>query len=280
MLFKKTNILFYLCLLAFGLSAQTPTFSVDAGPYRKICPGVSTVLGGNPTASGGSGNYQYVWHPGKSLNDSTISKPTATPSVTTTYTVFVNDLSFPGRTNKDTVTVYVYPYYINAGRDTTIKQGQTIALHGQIAPGDSTVWWSPQHGSMYNQNSPNPDFFSQAPGKDSVLLIVNFHHGCVFYDYVVITVLPSTELFFYNSFSPNGDGANDVFYIGNLNLYPNSSIEIYNRYGQKVLTKTPYENDWNGTYFGTELPCGTYFYILDTHDDKAGKYKGEVNIIR
>ena len=278
MLFKKINIVVCLCLLAIGLSAQT-TFSVDAGPYRKICPGTSTTLGGNPTASGGSGNYQYVWHPGKHLSDSTISKPIATPNTTTTYTVFVTDTA-TRKIDTATVTVYVYPYYVNAGHDTTIRQGQTITLHGQVAPGDSSIWWKPQHGSMYNQNSLSPDFFSQIPGKDSVLLTVNFYHGCVFYDYLIITVLPSTELFFYNSFSPNGDGANDVFYIGNLNLYPNSSIEIYNRYGQKVLTKTPYENDWNGTYLGTELPCGTYFYILDTHDDKAGKYKGEVTIIR
>jgi gliding motility-associated-like protein len=277
MLLKKINIIFYLCLLAFGLSAQT-TFSVDAGPYRKICPEASTVIGGNPTASGGSGNYQYIWHPGKSLNDSTVSKPTAVPNSTTTYTVFVKDLS-TGETQKDTVTVYVYPYFINAGQNTTIKQGQAVALHGQ-APGDSVVWWSPQHGSMYNQNSLNPDFISQTTGNDTVLLTADFPHGCVLYDHVIITVLLSTDLIFYNSFSPNGDGTNDSFIIGNLERYPNNTLEIYNRYGQKILTKTPYYNDWNGSYFGTELPCGTYFYILDTHDDKGGKHHGEVNIIR
>lgn len=278
MLFKKTNILlFHLCLLTIGLQAQT-TFSVDAGPYRKICPETSTILGGNPTASGGSGGFQYTWHPGKSLYDSTISNPTAVPNSTTTYTVSVKNL-ISGETQKDTVTIYVYPYYVNAGPDVIIKQGQAVALHGQ-APGDSTVWWSPQLGSMFNQNTLNPDFFSQHAGKDSVALIANFPHGCVLYDYVVITVTPNTDLIFYNSFSPNGDGTNDLFIIGNLELYPNNTLEIYNRYGQKVLTKNPYTNDWNGSYFGAELPCGTYFFILDTHDDKGGKHHGEVNIIR
>ncbi|HXU25909.1 MAG TPA: gliding motility-associated C-terminal domain-containing protein, partial [Bacteroidia bacterium] len=276
MLFKKINIVFCLCLLTIGLFAQTTTFSVDAGPYRKICPGTVTTIGGNPTASGGSGNYQYIWRPGKSLYDSTSANPIASPSVTTTYTVFVTDHSSTGGPKSDTVTVYVYPYSINAGHDTTIKQGQTITLHGQ-APGNSVVWWNPQHGSLFNENSLNPDFYSQTLGNDSVLLIANFPHGCVLYDHVVIKVTPSTELVFYNSFSPNGDGSNDSFVIGNLNLYPNNTLEIYNRYGQKVLSKNPYDNDWNGTYLGTELPCGTYFYILDTHDDKGGKHKGEVN---
>jgi gliding motility-associated-like protein len=275
--FKKTNILFYLCLLTLGLSAQTPTFSVNAGAYRKICPGTPTTLGGNPTSSNDS--VTYIWRPSRSLSDSTVSNPIASPTITTTYTVFVTSHSSTQEKKSDTVTVYVYPYSINAGRDTTIKQGQTIVLHGQ-APGNSTVYWTAQSGALYNQNTLSPDFFAQASGKDSLLLTATFPNGCTLYDYLVITILPNTELYFFNSFSPNGDGANDVFYIGNLNLYPNNTLDIYNRYGQKVLTKNPYNNDWNGTYFGTELPSGTYFYILDTHDDNAGKYKGEVTIIR
>ncbi|HTA63177.1 MAG TPA: gliding motility-associated C-terminal domain-containing protein [Bacteroidia bacterium] len=272
--------MFYLCWFTIGLSAQT-TLLVDAGAYRKICPGTSTKIGGNPTASGGSGNYTYKWQPTTSVSDSTISNPIATPNTTTIYTVFVTDPSSGTRKpDTSTVTIYMYPYYVNTGRDTTVKQGQTITLHGQVSPGDSVIWWAPQSGSMYNQSSLNPEYYSQAPGNDTVLLTAGFYHGCSLYDKLIIKVLPSTELHFYNSFSPNGDGANDVFFIGNLNLYPNNTLDVYNRYGQKVLTKTPYGNDWDGTYLGAELPCGTYFYILDAHDDKAGKYHGEVTIIR
>src|ERR1700749_5036285 len=88
---KKINLFFCLYLLAIGLYAQTTTFSVDAGAYRKICPGTSTFIGGNPTATGGSGKYKYIWHPKTSLSDSAISNPTATPNSTTTYTVLVTD---------------------------------------------------------------------------------------------------------------------------------------------------------------------------------------------
>src|ERR1700740_445997 len=89
LLFKKINIVCFLCLLAIGIFAQATTFSVDAGPYKKICPGTSALIGGNPTASGGSGKYKYLWHPKTSLSDSIISNPTATPYSTTTYTVLV-----------------------------------------------------------------------------------------------------------------------------------------------------------------------------------------------
>ncbi len=70
-------------------------------------------------------------------------------------------------------------------------------------------------------------------------------------------------------FSPNGDGINDQFIIVGLNqLYPNNSLQIFNRWGAEVLSASPYNNDWNGkaeTGFnsGEPLPVGTYWYILD-----------------
>jgi gliding motility-associated-like protein len=92
-------------------------------------------------------------------------------------------------------------------------------------------------------------------------------------------VRPSSALIFYNTFSPNGDDNNDFWVISNLNKYPSNRLEIYNRYGQLIFKKTNYQNDWNGTYFGEELPSGTYYYILDTNSE-AGKFKGSVSIIR
>jgi gliding motility-associated-like protein len=277
-MFFKNSIIFCLFLFVGRLSAQA-TYTVDAGSYKKICPGTQVKIGGNPTAQPSSGSYNYVWHPGKALYnyDSTKANPIAQPNSTTVYTVYVKDNNNPGaEIPPKTVTVYVYPYYVNAGPDVIIKAGQTITLHGQ-APGDSSVYWNSSNGAIYNPNTLNPDVF---PGVTTIYsLAVNFPHGCILYDDVKVTVLPSAELVFYNSFSPNGDGANDVFYIGNLGLYPDNTLEIYNRYGQKVLTKNPYLNDWGGNYLGNDLPSGTYFYILDTHAD-AGKFRGEVNIIR
>ena len=213
------------------------------------------------------------------MSDSTIANPTASPTITTLYVLSVSDGS-GAESTKDTVTVFVYPYWATAGPDITVTQGQTISLHGQVATGDSTVWWVYPFGSVYFQNTLNPDVYAGSPGKDTITLVASFPHGCILYAKEHITVLPSTSLVFYNSFTPNGDGSNDAFFIGNLGMYPNNTLDIYNRYGQKVFSKTGYANDWDGKVFGTELPSGTYFYILDTHDDQGGKYHGEVNIIR
>jgi gliding motility-associated-like protein len=270
----KKVIIFYFCLSICFLCAQAQ-IRVDAGAYQKICPGTQANIGGAPTAAGGSGSYQYTWHAGASLLDSTVANPIAQPNITTTYTVFVKDIGGTGDLVKDTVTVYVYPYAVNAGPDTTIKSGQTIGLHGQ-ASGSTGTYWAPTT-NIYNQNTLTPDVFPTSTTQYTLTAV--FPNGCSLYDVVIVNVLPSNELFFFNSFSPNGDNVNDYFFIGNIGLYPNNTLEIYNRYGQKVFSKTAYNNDWNGSYLGTDLPCGTYFYILDTHDS-PGKYKGEVNIIK
>jgi len=73
-------------------------------------------------------------------------------------------------------------------------------------------------------------------------------------------------VFIPQGFSPNNDGTNDQFVIRNLNNRK-ASIEIFNRWGNRVYKSADYQNDWNGkctegVYLGQDLPPGTYFYII------------------
>jgi len=63
-----------------------------------------------------------------------------------------------------------------------------------------------------------------------------------------------------NAFSPNGDGINDVFKIpcAEENVY----FSVWNRWGIEVYRNEQYLNDWDGTYKGSPLPDGTYYYVL------------------
>jgi gliding motility-associated-like protein len=85
-------------------------------------------------------------------------------------------------------------------------------------------------------------------------------------------------LFFYSAFTPNNDGDNDFFYIGNLNKYPENNLKIYNRYGKLIYNISNYDNSWDGNYLGNAVPTGTYFYIFNDGKDKL--YKGSVTILR
>ena len=68
-------------------------------------------------------------------------------------------------------------------------------------------------------------------------------------------------------FTPNGDGINDQLIITCLlddTGYPDSQITIYNNWGDEVYrSPIPYQNDWDGTFKGKNLPVGTYYYILN-----------------
>jgi len=49
-----------------------------------------------------------------------------------------------------------------------------------------------------------------------------------------------------------------------------SRLQIYNRNGIKVYSKTNYTNEWYGqTDDGKELPVGTYFYVMEYQGNKT-----------
>jgi gliding motility-associated-like protein/uncharacterized repeat protein (TIGR01451 family) len=84
-----------------------------------------------------------------------------------------------------------------------------------------------------------------------------------------IVIIPNTNFFIPEGFSPNGDNKNDVFVIKGLPLNVDNVLTVFNRWGNKVYQKSNYDNTWNGNpnvngTLGTEkLPPGTYYYIIE-----------------
>lgn len=79
-------------------------------------------------------------------------------------------------------------------------------------------------------------------------------------------------------FSPNNDGINDTFVIECMELYPESELRIFNRYGTMLYEATGYLNDWDGKPTrgllhdaGQILPVGTYFWVLDLNDGSEAR---------
>jgi len=80
--------------------------------------------------------------------------------------------------------------------------------------------------------------------------------------------------------TPNADGANDVFFIQNVETFPNNELTIYNRWGHKVYETRGYANDWDGTYKGKPLPVGTYYYYIKLNDPEDRSHSGYISILR
>ncbi|WP_281324241.1 gliding motility-associated C-terminal domain-containing protein [Flavobacterium sp. IMCC34518] len=88
----------------------------------------------------------------------------------------------------------------------------------------------------------------------------------------------------FNAVSPDGSaGINDKFYVKGLECYPENSIEIFNRWGVLVFEREHYNNEdraFKGVSEGrvtieksSELPVGTYFYILKYRDSANNAFE-------
>ncbi len=96
---------------------------------------------------------------------------------------------------------------------------------------------------------------------------------------VNILLTNGSNLVIYDAFSPNGDGINEVWNIGNIGTYPGSTVKIYNVWGIEVFSSGGYSQPWDGTYNGKELPSGTYYYVIDPGDGSE-VLTGPVNIVK
>uniref|UniRef100_UPI00404A6411 Ig-like domain-containing protein n=3 Tax=Flavobacterium sp. TaxID=239 RepID=UPI00404A6411 len=116
-------------------------------------------------------------------------------------------------------------------------------------------------------------------------------NGCESLDRLSITVIVEpciVDIRIPDGFSPNNDGINDTFEIVNIReLFPNFSIEIFNRYGNVVFRGDASKDDWDGhnnqggiKFNNNVLPNGVYFYILNFNDGVTGSKQGRVYLNR
>ena len=87
------------------------------------------------------------------------------------------------------------------------------------------------------------------------------------------TLLPACTINVHNALTPDGDGLNDYLQIDGIDCYPKNRMEIFNRWGVKVYGTDGYNNNdraFRGYSEGrttisadSQLPTGTYFYILN-----------------
>jgi len=159
----------------------------------------------------------------------------------------------------------------DAGRDTTIVQGQTMGLQ---ARGGSQYVWTPAEG-LNNSTIPNP--VARPDRTTTYTVTVTTEDGCTDTDEITITVTP--RIIVLNTFSPNRDGVNETWEIQNIENYPEATVEIFNRWGSQVFKSEGTYQPWDGTYKGSVLPLGAYYYIVRLNKDEK-PLTGSVTIVR
>ena len=244
-----------------------PKIAASISSNAVICAGENTQL----SASGG---LYYKWTPSTGLDNDTIPNPAASPQQTTTYTVYISNGGCTDSSKSVTITVNQNPV-ANAGGNKVIFEGQSVKLDGTMMGDNITsFYWTPA-AFLDNPSSLTP-VASPTDNITYTLYVVSQSCG-ISASSVYVRVYKKITI--PNAFSPNNDGINDYWNIDALITYPQSLIMIYDRYGQKVYQSTGYARPWDGTYNGSPLPHGTYYYIIDLKDNTP-KIAGWVMIVR
>ncbi|MDC0272528.1 PKD domain-containing protein [Crocinitomicaceae bacterium] len=132
----------------------------------------------------------------------------------------------------------------------------------------------------------NTTHFYDSYGVYNVALVAMAEDGCTDTAYVAITV--NDEVLFYvpNSFTPNGDGKNEVFIPVLTAGYDRSQgyeFSVYNRWGEQIFfSETPGEG-WDGTYNSAPAQNGTYIWYVkfkDSMNNLIYNHSGHFNLIK
>ena len=250
----------------------------DAGIDTAFCLNNCVVLQGSAIGPAGI-SYQWNTVPATtplSAADTVLICPVVTGAAL--YTLTVSDANC---THTDTVTVEMYPLpIVDAGADIEDVLGTTVTLGGApTGPLNSTYFWTPSTNFL----TPNDTLLSN-PQIELITdmdyyVFVTDTNGCTNSD--TIHVRPIPQIIFPNGFTPNGDGVNDDWQIDYIDQFPESVVEVYNRWGEQLFRSIGYTTRWNGTYKGKQLPVGTYYYIIELNDPLfPDTYSGPITIMR
>lgn len=224
--------------------------------------------------TGGVPAYSYNWNNGTNNAD-------ATDLASGNYIVTVSDRSNCSVQQSFSVATD-YELEVQASADNeNITEGETAQLMAAAnTDHNNTYAWTPIE-KIYCANCATTTVNPVVTTEYQVN--VTDENGCHTTAALTINVKPVTDVFIPNVFTPNNDGANDVFKIyGDLGSIRYLDFKVFNRWGEKVFES--YDNDftWDGTYKGEIVPQGVYIYtakiVYVNHD--TVEHKGSITVFR
>ena len=166
----------------------------------------------------------------------------------------------------------------------TIYNGSSITIPAAYSANTISWNWYPGTG-LSCTNCPTP----VADPKFTTLYQVEFtdDNGCKNSSTVEVIVLcKNANVFAPNTFTPNGDGNNDVFYPRGQGLERVKMLRVFNRWGEVVFEKKEFPvNDasagWNGTFRGHRAKADVYVYQLEVFCENGDviSIKGNIALV-
>jgi gliding motility-associated-like protein len=249
-----------------------------------VCINVPIQFTDASTPGGGTINT-WLWNFGDLTPTSSTQNPTHTYATANTFNVKLNLITADGCKDSTTKSVTVLP----------ILSSPTVTV-GTITPTSVQFNWAAVanasgyevsiNGGTYQSVGTNLTYTaSNLQPNQAVTIIVRALGTLVCQQNTgtasATTLLPDLGIFVPNTFTPNGDGKNDVFKVYG-NLIQKVHIQIFNQWGQKIFETTDVAGGWDGTYNGQAQPVGVYIYVVSAvmTDGRTINKKGSINLIR
>jgi gliding motility-associated-like protein len=269
-----------------GCTASDSVFVEVKQPISLSAVSLDSICAGESVQLFASGAEIYNWQPSTGLDNNTQQNPIASPTTTTTYTLIgTDDKNCFSDTTQITVRVFPIPQFNIIDTAITINLGAKDTLE-TINSTDITEWrWSPSLGlSCDNCSQP----IAQPPSTITYKADVVNAGGCTASDQITVNVLCNgVNVFVPNTFSPNNDGMNDLFYPRGNGPFRIRGFRIFNRWGLLLFERNNFDpNDpsaaWDGKYQGVPVETGVYVYVLELTCDNKTVFpmKGNVTVVR
>jgi gliding motility-associated-like protein len=179
--------------------------------------------------------------------------------------------------------VMVYPlplasFTVTPNSVTILKPEITLVDSSELA----TQWYY-HFGDGYESVDRNAMHTYKDTGTYTIQQIVTSIHGCTDTTYREITIEGAFTIYIPNAFTPNNDGMNDNFYVTGFGI-SELSMQIFNRWGNKVFDTTQINGSWNGNSASGANACpqGVYVYTIKVKDQfgRYHSYHGQLTLIR
>ncbi len=193
------------------------------------------------------------------------------------YTIKHRYTTDPGCYAEDSTVMRVnFTPVIDAGPDMTVLDDTTKQVLSKAAGVNLQFKWKP---STYLSSDTVLQPFIINPKTDILYtLLVTGFGNCSESDNFKMTALNMVEPT--NTFTPNGDGFNDMWKIKYLEKYPDCNVELYSPQGNLIYKiNNGKQKSWDGTINGRPMPAGTYYFIIDPKNNRK-KITGYVTLLR
>lgn len=264
---------------------DTVTVFVIPLPVITATTATPTICFGDSTTLHASGGLSYFWT--SDINDfsltgkQTLANPFVSPILTTNYTVKGTDIN--SCSNTASIVIHISPSpnpQIVVYPNPVSVFDPTVHIFDATNGNNSYIWFFGD-GTNSTQTNVYHTYNDQDTGRYLVTVIASNAYGCIDTAEVWVIVRPDCTFYVPNSFSPNGDGKNDIFKVYGMGILE-FEINIYDRWGKLIYSSSDMNMGWDGKIKGDMAPDGTYAYMIIYKDNTGIRHtkSGAISILR